>query len=235
MAEFEYSEFSRQLSGKPLSLDTQTEEEIRNHYWMQNEDEIRTAMATQQAAGWQPATELGPEGVQLVYDASGAFKDWNSRRWLIYLVAGLLTGGILFVVLPFVWQSQTVRTAMYRVSLRREVAAPQAKKATVKKSSTKKAAAKKKVTSSTAKSTKKATAKKTTTTTKTTSKKVTTKKKAAAKKSPAQKKTAQKKATAKKKTAAKKSATKKKSTTKNKAVSKKKATAKKKVATKTKK
>ena len=130
MAEFEYSEFSHPLSGEAQSLNSQTEEEIRNRYWMLNEDEIRTAMAAQQAAGWQPATELGPEGVQLVYDESGAFKNWSSSRWLMYLVAGLLTGGILFVVLPFVWQSQTVRTAVYRVSLRRERAALQAKMAT---------------------------------------------------------------------------------------------------------
>ena len=214
MAEFEYSEFSHPLSGETLSLNSQTEEEIRNRYWMQHEDEIRSAMAAQQATGWQPATELGPEGVQLVYDEGGAFKDWNASRWLMYLVAGLLTGGILFVVLPFVWQSRTVGTAMYRVSLRREVAAPgrgeraapQAKKATAKKSSTKKAVAKKKTTSSKAKSTKKATAKK-----KATSKKVTTIKKSAAKKSPV----------------------KKKSTAKKKAVTKKKATGKKKVAKKT--
>ncbi len=57
MAEFEYSEFSHPLSGELQSLNSQTEEEICNRSWMLNEDEIRTAMAAQKAADWQPATE----------------------------------------------------------------------------------------------------------------------------------------------------------------------------------
>lgn len=122
----EYDEFVYPIEMEAVALNGVSEAEVRGQIWAQHESSIREAMASHEAKGWEPALNLGPEGVQLEYDDGGSFRNWDARQWVIYIVAGLLTGGILLVVLPFIWRHRSVIGASYRIGIRRTAPEPAA-------------------------------------------------------------------------------------------------------------
>jgi hypothetical protein len=90
-----------------------------NDLWVTIERDVRDALAARFDEGWEPdPTAWGPSCIEYRLGSVG-MSGWTGAHWLIYVAGGLASGGLGFLILPFVMRYQTVEPLRVKVRLRK--------------------------------------------------------------------------------------------------------------------
>jgi hypothetical protein len=124
-SEFERKDFVYRLSPESVwckvgSGGVRSVEDARNIFWRKFRGDITLELKKELDNGWEPAEEIGPDGIALQVKGE-SFTGWSTVNWVLYPILGLVTLGLGFVVIPvWLWKSLIARPTEFRIALRRK-------------------------------------------------------------------------------------------------------------------
>jgi hypothetical protein len=116
---YEYYDYVAHFSGGEAYLNEYTEMGARIKFWQESQSWIMVEIRKLMDQGWEPLTEIGPGGMTLSYKKK--YFDWDFFGWVIYLLIGFGSFGILLILWPFFVSHQVAIPQEFKVSMRRRI------------------------------------------------------------------------------------------------------------------
>lgn len=117
--DFVYSLSNRSSWCKVNSNGGYTDSEAKSYFWNTFQSEILPELQKELDSGWEPITEVGPAAVSL-HVKKEYFFDWGCMGWFIYVIGGLVSFGVGFILIPLFWVDWIARPSKVQVKLRRK-------------------------------------------------------------------------------------------------------------------
>lgn len=90
-----------------------------NEFWVSMERDVHEAIKDEVEQGWEPDPNgWGPSCIE--YRTRKVGTDyWSGGQWVGYIIFGLVSYGLLLLVLPFTWKADILEPVRLKVRLRR--------------------------------------------------------------------------------------------------------------------